>query len=448
MPIVHILEALLAFCFMVAIHEWGHFMACRLVGVGVDEYCIGFPPRVFSRKFGKTVYSIGIVPLGGFCKPQGGDLSGQSAEEINAAPPKAGDYLAAAWWKRVLILLAGPAMNFISAFAIMTLVYLTIGEPYFDQKAILGFVPPGSLAQKAGLERGDLVLKVDDKAIVNFRDIDDLLPSAGKSCTITVERGGQDLALKFDNPPKSTDPKAVPPDFGINNVMPTVIGEALMGQPARNAGVQDGDTVISINGKKPGDWAELSYLIKNETQDPLDLEISRNDKTYKISVRRIFTGDYMAIGISPKFEEEKYKMVSFLDAVKDGVNSVSVQCMAIVKSLGNLIIAKVSLKDSVSGPITIIRMMYHQAGQKMEDFLTLVSSISLMLFLMNLLPIPLVDGGQIVLCFIEGVKRHPVSLRIQAVYQQVGIFLILALFALAFFNDFKNLFLEVHNHIH
>lgn len=448
MTLLHILEVMFGFCFMVAIHEWGHFIAMRLLGVGVEEYCLFFPPRIASKKFGNTLYSIGAIPLGGFCKPQGGDLSGQSAEEINSHAPQPGDYMAAAWWRRILILLAGPMMNFISAFVIVTLVYMALGEPYFDQKPLLGFVPPASLAAQAGLQKGDMVLKVDGKDIATFEDLEGDLPGYGKSCLLTVQRGNKTFDAKFAIPPKSADPKATEPEVGINDTTPAVVGEAIVGQPARNAGVQDGDQVLAVNGQKPADWGELSFMIRNAAKDPLQMEIQRGDKTYNLSIHRVFTGDYMAVGIGKKMEDEKYKRVSVVEAVKDGVDFTSMQCLAMMKGIGNLVLAKTSLKDSVAGPITIMRMMYNRATEKIEDFLALVSSISLMLFLMNLLPIPLVDGGQIVLCLIEGVKRNPVSLRLQMVYQQVGFFLIIALFALAFFNDFKNIFLEIHNHLH
>ncbi|HTC21675.1 MAG TPA: site-2 protease family protein, partial [bacterium] len=159
-------------------------------------------------------------------------------------------------------------------------------------------------------------------------------------------------------------------------------------------------------------------------------------------------GDFMAIGISPVEGDVTYKNVSFAGAVKDSMDFTLDKTQAILGGIGNLVIAKISLKDSVAGPITIMRMMYHRAAEKIQDFLVLVSGISLMLFIMNLLPIPVVDGGQIVLCLIEGIKRNPVSVKIQMAYQQVGFFLIIALMALAVFNDFKNIFLEVHNHIH
>ena len=128
MTLIHILEVVIGFSFMIFIHEGGHYLAARLFGVGVDEFALGMGPMPVSRKWGKTLYSIRAVPVGGFCKPQGGDLSGQSAEEMYAKPPEPGDFLYAPWWKRVLIFLAGPGMNFISALLLMAFLFYAKGE--------------------------------------------------------------------------------------------------------------------------------------------------------------------------------------------------------------------------------------------------------------------------------------------------------------------------------
>jgi regulator of sigma E protease len=446
MNILHIIEVVLAFGFMIFIHEGGHFMACRLFGVEVDEFALGFGNILVSRKWGNTLYSIRVFPLGGFCKPKGGDLSGQSAEEMYAKKPEAGEFLYASWWKRVVIFLAGPGMNFISAFVIVAMLFFFIGEPVSNEKAILGFVHPGSLAEKAGLQRGDLILKVDGKDVQNYQDFLESMPQAGKSALLTLQRDGRTFDRPFEIPPAV--PGAAQVDWGLYDQTKAIVGEAVMGQPARNSGIQDGDEIISVNGKKPVDWSEAAYLIRSSTTDPLTLEISRQNTVHSLSVKRIFNGDFMAIGISPVEGDVTYKNVSLAGAVKDSMDFTLDKTQAILGGIGNLVIAKISLKDSVAGPITIMRMMYHRAAEKIQDFLVLVSGISLMLFIMNLLPIPVVDGGQIVLCLIEGIKRNPVSVKIQMAYQQVGFFLIIALMALAVFNDFKNIFLEVHNHIH
>lgn len=469
MNLLHVLEVAMAFGFMIFIHEGGHYAACRLFGVDVEEFSLGFGNILFSRKWGKTLYSIRAFPLGGFCKPKGGDLSGQSAEEMYARAPEPGEFLHASWWKRILIFLAGPGMNFVSALFILSFLFLVKGEIIPVEKPLLGFVPPGTLAAQAGLRQGDLLLKADGKDITNLDTAyDDLMPDYGQSVVVTVQRKGKTFDARIERPAKPVNqwaakdwlhgalaalgfgPTPSEPDLGIGAVRSTVVGEALLGNPARNAGLQDGDEITAIDGQKVSDWSQLSYLIKHTQADPLKVQFLRNGQPHEISIQRVYNGEFKAIGIMPEPlppGQMTTQKVSLVKAVSDGTAFSVNKTRELAGGIWMLVTGKVSLKDSVAGPVTIMRLMYHQAS-KWEDFFTVVSIISLVLFLMNLLPIPVVDGGQIVLCFIEGVKRSPVSVKLQMVYQQVGFFLIIGLMALAVFNDFKNIFLEVHNHIH
>lgn len=469
MNIVHVIEVVLAFGFMIFIHEGGHFMACRLFGVDVDEFALGFGNILVSRKWGKTLYSIRAFPLGGFCKPKGGDLSGSSAEEMYAKAPEPGDFLHASWWKRVVIFLAGPGMNFISALLLVAFLFLVKGEVVPVEKPILGFVPSESVAGQAGLRKNDHILTANGKAVTNLETADDLFPDYGKSVTLTYERNGKTFTASMTRPAKPQSEWALSGNFflkllagigfgpdapaeqewGISDLAPPIVGTAALGNPARDAGIQDNDEVVSVNDQKVEDWSQLAYLLRNAKTDPVRVEIRRDNQLHTVSVSRVYNGNNKAIGIMRVMPmEEDVKRVSLFGAVGDAFGFSVNKTSEMLNGIWKMITGKISFKDNIGGPVTIMRMMYHQASQKMEDFLTLVAVISLMLFIMNLLPIPVVDGGQIVLCLIEGVKRHPVSVKLQLMYQQVGFFLIIALMALAVFNDFKNLFLEVHNHIH
>lgn len=466
---LYVLEVALAFFFMILIHEFGHFVVGRLCGVEVKEFAIGFFTKLYSRKWGKTEYSIRALPLGGFCSFKGGDISGESPEKMYEKPPEPGDFLYAAWWKRILISVAGPGMNFLSALLIVTMLFLVKGEIIPVEKPLLGFVPPGSLAEKAGLRKGDLLLTVNGKEITNLLTAyDDLFPDYGKSAFVTLQRKGTTIQAIIERPPKPMNewatigpfhrflaafgfgPSPKEPDLGILGAKKTVLGQVLLGNPARNAGLLDGDEITAINGQKVSDWSQLAYLIRNIQTDPLQVEFLRDHKTHIVSIHRIFTGDYMAIGIQPApfpLDQEAVKKVSPYQALVDSSVFTVGKCKQLAGGIWMLVTGKISLRNSVAGPVTIMRLMYHQASN-WDDFFTMVAVISLVLFLMNLLPIPVVDGGQIVLFFIEGIKRSPVSVKLQIIYQQVGLALVGGLMILAFFNDFKNIFLEFHNHIH
>jgi regulator of sigma E protease len=339
-------------------------------------------------------------------------------------------------------------MNFLSAIVIVALIFIFMGRPVSNTKPILGYVSPGSLAEKAGLKRGDVIVKIAGKEVRDFEEIVKYFPGYEKEAAVVAQRNGKTFETKIERPPKPADSAVKETEWGIIDVAPAVVGEALMGQPARNAGIRDGDEIIGINGKKPVDWGEVSYLIRHCEKDPLEFEILREGKVHKVSVNRVFNGEYKAVGISRWFDEKTAtEKMPFFEAFGQATVFTVDRCGLMVVGIGRLVTGQISLMDNVAGPITIMRMMYHRS-QKLQDFLLLVSMISLMLFLMNLLPIPVVDGGQIVLCFVEGVLRKPVSIKAQMIYQQVGFFLIIGLMGLAVYNDIKNIFLEILNRIH
>ncbi len=470
MNIIHLVEVILFFSFMIFIHESGHFLAARLFNVEVEEFALGFGPTLLSRKVGKTLYAIRSVPLGGFCKMQGGDLSSNSAEEMYSNKPVAGDFLFASWWKRIVILLAGPGMNFLTALLVIAMLFAVAGEQTEVAQPLLGFVPPGSLAEKAGLKKGDLLLTVNGKVIDNLNTADELLPDYGKSSVITYQRGNsknaQTATIERGSKPLSEWAASdsgllkmlasigwglAPVDtteLGIQERKDPIVGQAVLSQPARNAGIQEGDFITQINGQKVSDWSELAYLIRNAKTTTLQVEFIRDKALHTVTIQPVFNGFYKAIGVSPvdndKLEVKKVSMVTaFADSGKITVGMSKTIFDGIVK----LFSGQVSLKDNAAGPITIMRLMYQRASQGWVELMNSVAMISLMLFIMNLLPIPVVDGGQIVLCLIEGVKRSPVSVKAQLIYQQVGFVLIVGLMLLVIFNDFKNIFLEMHNHI-
>ena len=377
---------------MIFIHESGHFLAARFFNVEVEEFALGFGPTLFSRQWGKTLYAVRGVPLGGFCKMKGGDLSSNSAEEMHAKAPEQGDFLFASWWKRIVILLAGPGMNYISALLLIAMLFTFSGEPMEIAKPLLGFVPPGSLAEKAGLKAGDLLLTVNGKPIDNLNTADDLLPDYGKSSmvtyqrnnkvkTTTIERGPKPLsewatsdnsffkflASKGWGPVRGTEPEDTT-NLGIVEKEDPVVGQAVLGNPARNAGIQEGDQITKINGQKVSDWSELAYLIRNAQTDSLQIEFIRDKTVHTVTVQRIFNGYFKAIGISPVDNDKPVmKKVSVFTAFADSGTFTINMSKNLLDGIVKLFTGQVSLKDNVAGPVTIMRLMYQQASQGWQD---------------------------------------------------------------------------------
>ncbi|HET9870279.1 MAG TPA: RIP metalloprotease RseP, partial [bacterium] len=425
-----VVEVLLAFSFMIAIHEWGHFLAMRLSGVRVERFAIGFGPTIFAKKWGDTEYALLAIPLGGYCKPMGGDLSDSSAGQMYQAPPKPGEFLYAPWWKRVFIALAGPGMNYLSAFVIMFAI-LVAGEQVPIEKPLLGFVPPKSLAAQAGIRKNDLLVKIDGQDVTNlFTDEDKIYESLEKdpaqAVTLTLRRGAKTLQTTVQG-----DLKAKDADLGISSLTEPVIGTVPLGTPARKAGLLPGDRVLSVDGKTVGDWNELAYRIRSAPSDAIALKVSRGGKSYPVTLDRVYNGLYKAIGIAaPEPTAYEIKRLGPLQALGSSAERIQAMTVLYLQSLGKLFTGKLSLRDNLSGPITIMRTMYQKAAQGWIEFASMVCFISLVLCLMNLLPIPVLDGGQIVIFLVEGIKRGPVPVRWQALYQQVGFAFVILLMVL------------------
>ncbi len=451
MPIVYWIEAIVALGFMIFIHEGGHYLACRFFKVDVDEFALGFGPILAKRQMGATLYTLRAIPLGGFCKPKGGDLSGESAEKMYEKAPEPGEFLHAAWWKRVVIFLAGPAMNFISA-VVFLFILLLMGIKTPVEEPVLGFIQPQTLAYECGFHKGDRLLKADGRDIANlYTDLDAVYDRMTKdpraTAILTVLRDGKNLTLVLKNDKK--DPNV---SFGFFNFSPPTIGSVALMTPARKAGLQANDQVISVNGMKVSEWNELAYAIHTATTDPVKLEVLRGNRTLQFSIERIESGltKSKAIGISPldptRFDVKRVGVgEAFVGAWARAVNF----SVMYVDLLGKMVTGKISLKDNIGGPISIMRVMYQKASEGWDEFISMVATISLILCLMNLLPfLGVVDGGQVVLCVLEGIFRKPVSVKFQDIYQKIGFALVFTLILFAVGNDLWGWILErVHSQV-
>jgi len=426
---------------LIFIHELGHFAVAKLGGVGVEKFSLGFGPRLVGVKTKETDYMISLLPLGGYVKMVGGDFG----EEFTNEEDRHRSFIHKPVYIRVLIVAAGPFMNLALALFLLPLIFM-IGVPvpaFLDKPAVIGYVYPKDAAAKAGIKAGDVIVSIDGEKIKDWEGVMTAPEwSAGKSREIVVLRG--DAALKLTITHAGSDDISTG-YAGILPPMPPVIAEVTNGNPAKEAGVATGDEITMIDGVSITHWAELESHIQKDSGG-----ITPGGKKKTFTLKR--EGKIFDIAVAPKFDKDADKYIvgimrkedtvrrnyGFFESVDKGVRaavSMTGQLFVVIKGL---FLGRFSLK-TLGGPIQIAQVAGKAAETGPSQFLLLVAFLSLQLGIINLFPIPVLDGGHILFFAIEAVKGSPLSEKFMAVAQQVGMAMIIILMALVTYNDITRL---------
>jgi len=422
---------------MVLLHEYGHFVAAKLCSVRVDVFSIGFGPRIWGVKRGDTDYRISAAPLGGYVK-----MAGDNPAEERTGEPY--EFLSRPRWQRFIIAVAGPAANVILAFLLLFGALFFLGMPYplyTRQPAVVAGVVPNSASSR--IQVGDHIVAVSghdtptwDAVLTQVSQV-----KPGTTLSLTVIRNGNkiDLTEPVGQPPiKAESLIGYPPQEPI-------LGQVQPGQPAAKAGLQSGDHVLSVNGQKVNTWFELPDLINAAGGHPSQFLVERGGKKLSISVSAQYTlnpqTDQMAwmIGIANPPMKEGFEHESFFAAVRDGYRATIADVVSMGEVASGLIHGEISFRD-LAGPVGIVQMSGQYAKRGPLMLLQWMAYISIDLALINLLPIPILDGGHVLMLAIEGTLRRDLSLATKERFVQVGLVFILGIFALVMYSDFLRLF--------
>lgn len=427
-----IIIAIVALGILVLIHEGGHFLAARLCKVKILKFSIGFGPRLYSFTKGDTEYAISLIPLGGYVKMKG---ENPDEKEING---DSDEFTSKKWYQRAFIAFAGPFANLVFAFLLFTASFL-IGKNYNDQYPILdkALSPYENVFKKK-----DTFVKVNQTIINTWSDI---FKGVKENKTNTF------IIKDSLNSTKTINVKVASlVDFynAIQPITSTKIGEVSSGMPAWKAGLQSGDIITKIDGKQVIDWLQIREMIKSSTKDSVLLTIKRGnsyfEKTLKPDINPL-DKNAKIIGITQDLPLKIYERSNFIESLKLGsittVNFTALNYLALYKLFEN----PQALKSSVGGPVMVFSMTKESSEKGFSDTLNFIAAISILLMIMNLLPIPILDGGHILFCFIEGLFRKAVPIKIQAYAQQVGFLLLMLLMVYAFTNDFSRLASRSHS---
>ena len=427
--VVTILSVSVVLGIMVLVHEWGHFVVAKAFGVRVEIFSIGFGPRLWGRKRGDTDYRISGLPLGGYVK-----MAGDNPLEERKGDPD--EFLSKPRWQRALIAVAGPVMNIILSIVLIAGIYMHGSkEPaYLDQPMVLAGVLPNSTAQRAGLAAGDHVVKINgasnptwDRALLELMST---LP--GHSLTLVVDRGGQEVPVTVPASQSMEDIFGYP----ANRLL---IGSVSPGMPAERSGIQPGDEVLKVNGNPLASGSEFPSLVEKSQGGPLDLEIQRGDRAIHIEVRPQQVGvkngvTQWQIGVGLQVGEMVNRRLPFGAAITESVGMNTLMARQVAFVVVELFRGNISLKQ-LEGPLGIARESGRAARQGASELLKLMAMIGVNLAILNLLPIPPLDGGHILLLFIEGTIRRDLSLRVKERFVTVSMVFLLLVFAIVMYND-------------
>jgi regulator of sigma E protease len=437
-----ILAFIVAIGVLVAVHEFGHFWVARRLGIRVLRFSIGFGKALWSRTSRKdgVEYVIAALPLGGYVKlldeREGNVPASEAHRAFNRQPV----------WKRIAVLLAGPAFNLIFA-VLMYWILFVAGVPAL--RAFVGEVAPDSIAAEAGLRRGDQIVavggtRVETLEAATLAILQDLVDDGTIAMRVRGADGAErDLTLVAGERARAlTEPDALYPGLGFQigrPRVPAVIAKVRDNSAAARAGLRAGDEIVSFDGEPIDDFAQLVRLVEPKAGERVMLQVKRDGQIVEVPVelaaeevggRRIGR-----IGVEANMEQlfalQKYGAVAALGQATGKTWDMSTFTLRII---GRIVTGDVSLK-AISGPISIAETTGFAARQGWRTFLSTLAIISISLGILNLLPIPILDGGQVVYQLAELVRGRPVSERALLVGQQIGIAMLLLMMTVAFYND-------------
>lgn len=442
-----LLYFIIALGILVLVHEWGHFIVARKSGIRVERFSIGFGPKIVSFKKSETEYRISWIPLGGYVKLYGEDPIAEAegdeskAKEIAASPDA---FSAKPLRARLATVFAGPLMNLFLCLVLMPVVFMVgrMVPAILDESPVVLGVKEDSPAERAGLLVGDRLLKVDGKEMDTWSDFMNwVMLHADTEAVVTLERNGvkKEVLIQTTVSPQAKQKigyAGIEPFFFWGNE--PIVGSVSANAPAFQAGLMEKDRISMINGQEVSSWAKMTELIRGSEGKPLVITYLRDGKEAQVSLKPKYHegAETWIIGITKYVDPQNYvkKRYGFFAAIGAGLKENLKLLKLTGEVLGRLVTFQLSYK-ALGGPVQIAQVSAMAARSGLGEFLFFLAFLSMQLGILNLLPIPVLDGGHVLFMAIEGIRKKPVSLKVRTISTQFGLAFLLGLMVLVTIND-------------
>lgn len=418
---------------MIVIHELGHFWAARFFGIRVSTFSIGFGPKLFAFRRGETEYRIAWIPFGGYVRMAG--------EQPNDEPDPAG-FASKPRWQRFIVVLAGPAMNIVLAVALLAGLYMvrypkpaSAGGP-----AVIGYVKPGSPAAKSGLQEGDVIIQLENRTSPTWEEVMMReVVSAGRPLPLAVRRGSEIVSLAVM---PELDPATGVGLAGWAEQTQIEVGGLVAGLDAERKGLRRGDLLVAINGQPIRTVYKIHDVMRQSEGKPVELTYMRDGRTHTVLLQPTMSEQgggaprwMLGVELSPRVT---FTRLGPLDALRESLRQNARGATLIYQFLQSILERRSSAR-SLEGPIRIAQLSGEAAREGAASFISLMATVSLNLAIFNLLPIPILDGGVILLLLIEMLIRRDLSLGFKEAVFKLGFVFLMMVVVFVLYNDITKL---------
>ena len=433
---LNIISFIIVLGILIFVHELGHFIIAKISGVGVPKFSLGFGPRIIGKRIGETEYQISAIPLGGYVK-----IIGENPEEEVSQKYRGRSFSEKPILTRTAIIGFGPLMNLLLSFVFLCLVaFIGFEVPAFmEAPPRVDLVEPDSPAQRAGLREDDLIIRINDRKVSTWEELKFILASnPNAQLRLDVERDGIIVTKELVPEERGLFGTGY---AGIQPELPPIIKEIKKGYPADLGGLKKGDLILAIDGEEMRDWVQMAMTIWNNPGKTLTFKVKRGQEILFFSIR-------------PKAEKVKEKTIGLIgisnmiskqygpfNAILWGVRETLKLTKMTVTVLWRLVARRISHR-TVGGPILIFQMAGPAAKSGITNLIHLIAVLSIPLAIINILPIPLLDGGHLLFIGIEAIRRKPIGVKARELAYRAGLVFIIMLMLFVIYNDIARFFLK------